>query len=212
MYSMIHYKKKFRFFELFRARLVYKYEKSANTVWPQKYFFPIFSILKYKNAKFDAYFESIEKVLVSRKFEGWELFYTVLKDEKVHNFYTFMLLTFFVWYNIFYTFFNGFEISIGFCIFLHPYQNVVKKIIVGHSRTFYQLWILTRTQNGSKIWTIFFSNVNQNELYFSILVSDQQGVKIISPQALLACLAFALYVFDFLYTDWKYKGLLCIIN
>jgi hypothetical protein len=29
---------------------------------------------------------------------------------------------------------------------------------------------------------IFFSNVNQNKVYFQILVSKQQGVKIISPE------------------------------
>ncbi len=64
-----------------------------------------------------------------RKLEGWELLYTVLKDEKVHNFYTFILITFL--YEFFNTFFNVFEISIKFCVFWYPYQNVLNKIFVG---------------------------------------------------------------------------------
>jgi hypothetical protein len=41
-----------------------------------------------KNEKFDADFESVEKVakkFTQRKLEGWELLYTVLKGEKVHK-------------------------------------------------------------------------------------------------------------------------------
>ncbi len=59
--------------------------------------------------------------LTRRKIEGWELLYTVLKGEKIHNIYTFMLINFF----------NGFLINIEFCVFLYPYQNVVRKINVG---------------------------------------------------------------------------------
>jgi len=47
-------KKVFRFFELFWARLVYKYAKSANMT--PKIFFPIIF-----NMEFDVNFESIEK-------------------------------------------------------------------------------------------------------------------------------------------------------
>jgi hypothetical protein len=36
-------------------------------------------------------------------------------------------------------------------------------------------------QNGFKNQNILFSNVNPNELYFPILVSGQQFVKIVSP-------------------------------
>jgi hypothetical protein len=38
-----------------------------------------------------------------------------------------------------------------------------------------------RAQNGPKKLKIFFSNVNQNKLYFPIPVSDQQVVEIVSP-------------------------------
>jgi hypothetical protein len=55
-----------------------------------------------------------------------------------------------------------------------------KKYLWGHISTFYELWILMHTKQ-LKIMN-FFSNVNQNKLYFPILVSKQQGVKIISPQ------------------------------
>ncbi len=52
-----------------------------------------------KNPEFDADFESVEKVAkkwTQRKLQGWELLYTVLKVGKVHNLYTFILITFFV--------------------------------------------------------------------------------------------------------------------
>ncbi len=50
-----------------------------------------------KMQNFDADIESVKKVqkkFTQRKLEGWELLYTVLKCEKVHNFYTFMQITF----------------------------------------------------------------------------------------------------------------------
>ncbi len=52
---------------------------------------------EYQKAEFDSDFASVEKY------------------QKVHNFYTVMLITFL--YQFFYTIFNGFEISIQFCIF-----------------------------------------------------------------------------------------------
>jgi hypothetical protein len=48
-------------------------------------------------SKFDADLESVEKVakmFTPRKLEGWELLYSGLKGGKVHNFYTFQLITF----------------------------------------------------------------------------------------------------------------------
>ncbi len=47
--------------------------------------------------EFDADFESDEKVAkkcTQKKLPGWELLYTVLKVEKVHNLYTFIKITF----------------------------------------------------------------------------------------------------------------------
>ncbi len=135
----------FSFFAPFRASLASKFEKNANMT--QKYFFQIFSIWISKNAKFDADFESVEKVakkFTQRKLQGWELLYTVLKVEKVPNFYTFMQITFFV--ETFCTFFNGFKISIKFCVFGHPIKNVVKKNLGGHISTFCQLWSLICTK------------------------------------------------------------------
>jgi hypothetical protein len=52
-----------------------------------------------KNGEFDAEIESVEKVakkLTQRKLQGLELLYTVPKGEKVHNSYTFKLITFFI--------------------------------------------------------------------------------------------------------------------
>ena len=71
-----------------------------------------------KKEKFDANFESVEKVgkkITLRKLEGWELLYTVLKGGKIHNFDTFMLITFL--YELFYTFFKACEVSVVLCVF-----------------------------------------------------------------------------------------------
>ncbi len=50
-----------------------------------------------KNEEFNADFQWVEKVAkkgTRRKLKGLELLYTVLKGEKVHELYTFMLITF----------------------------------------------------------------------------------------------------------------------
>ncbi len=87
-------------FSLFLSRFkrvwLKKFAKSADMT--KKNCFQIIFIWVSKNADFDAEFESVEKVakkLTQRKLQGWELLYTVPKDEKVHNSYTFMLITFF---------------------------------------------------------------------------------------------------------------------
>ena len=115
--------------------------------------------------KFDADFESLEKTsrkLTRRKLEGWELLYTVLKGEKIHNFYTFMLINNF----------NGFEISIEFSVFWYPYQNVERKINVGSYYHFLPNLKPNTRKTARKNQKSFFSNVNKNKLYFQILVSD----------------------------------------
>ncbi len=93
----------------FLSRFVRIWLKSLQKVLIRhKNFPPNIFIMGRKNAEFDADFEAIGKVatkFILRKFEGWELLYTVLKGEKVHNFYIFKLITFF--YELFYTFFNG---------------------------------------------------------------------------------------------------------
>ncbi len=100
---------------LFGARLAYNFAKSANMT-PKNVSQNIFN-MGIKKRRIWCRFRTVEKVsrkFTQRKLEGWELLYTVLKDEKVPNFFTFMLVTFL--YEFFYTF-NGFEISIQFCVF-----------------------------------------------------------------------------------------------
>jgi hypothetical protein len=80
--------------------------------------------------------------------------YTVLKDEKVHNFYTFLLITFL--YQFFNTFFNGFEISNQFCVFLYPYQNVLNKISVGSYWHFLPTLNPNAHKTAQKMKTFFF--------------------------------------------------------
>ncbi len=97
----------------------------------------IFNIGIKKTAEFDADLESVEKEsrkFTQRKLEGWELLQTGLKGEKVHMFYTCVLITFL--YEPFYTVFNEFEIGIKFCVFWYPYQNIVKKYLWGYISTF----------------------------------------------------------------------------
>ncbi len=57
--SVAHKRKVFRYFELFRARLAYKFAKSNKMA--AKKFSQIFSIWVLKNAEVDANFESILK-------------------------------------------------------------------------------------------------------------------------------------------------------
>ncbi len=65
------------------------------------------------------------------------------------------------------------------CVFWHQNQNVVKKLFLVHIGTVCQFWSLMCTKRPKK-QKFSFSNENQNKLYFPILVSDQQSVKIIS--------------------------------
>ncbi len=67
-----------------------------------------------------------------------------------------------------------------FRVFWQPYQNVVKRLFLVHISTVCQFWSLTRTKRLKK-WKFSFENLNQNKLYFPILVSDQKSIKIISP-------------------------------
>ncbi len=95
---------------------------------------------------------------------------TYVLSTKSTSFLYFYANNFFVW--IFYTFFN-------YAFFYTHIKMLWKKYLWSHISTFYQLWILMHTKLSKKIKT-FFSNVNQNKLYFSILVSNQQGVQFIS--------------------------------
>ncbi len=56
-----------------------------------------------------------------------------------------------------------------------------KKYFWGHISTFVPNFEAKRAQNMLKKTKIFFLNVNQNKLYFPILLSEQQGDKIVSP-------------------------------
>ncbi len=70
-----------------------------------------------KNAEFHADFESVEKVVKNapKKVISKTSLTNMSKSEKVHIYVTFLLITFFGAF--FQTFFNGFEISVKFCVF-----------------------------------------------------------------------------------------------
>jgi hypothetical protein len=56
----------------------------------------------------------------------------------------------------------------------------MKKIFVGSYFQFLSTLKSNAHKTTKKKGKIFFSNTNQNKLYFPIPVSDQQGVKIVS--------------------------------
>ena len=81
------------------------------------------------------------------------------------------------------TFFNGFEINIKFCVFWYPYQNVVKKILVGSYKhflptlnpnahktakkmIFFQMWI--RINSIFQFWFLSYKGLKSFHLKFSM--------------------------------------------
>ncbi len=116
----------------------------------QKYFFQIFSIWVSKNAEFYADFESVKNVAKKctqrKKLQGWELLYTVLKVEKVHNMYILMLITFFC-RNFLTLFSTDLKSASNSAFFDTHFKMLWKKHIWACISTFCQLWNLTHT-NG----------------------------------------------------------------
>ena len=118
--------------------------------------------------------KSIKKVR-TKKVGGLRTFAHSTKRWKSIYFLHLYVNNFFVWAVLHCFELQEFEISIKFCVFWYPYQNVVKKYLWGYISTFYQLLILTHAKQSKKC-KIFFSYVNQNKLYVPILVLDQLGV------------------------------------
>ncbi len=81
----------------------------------------------------------------------------------------YMLITAFAW-----TFSNGFEISIKFCVFYTHIKMLWKKYLWGHISTFYQLWILTHTKRLKK--PIFFLQ-KWIRIYFPIQFQTNKVLK-----------------------------------
>ncbi len=101
------------FFRPFRPRLHSKFVKSATMI---KCFFFQKRNLCIKNAEFDAYFESIEKVVIKTQREK-------VINEKVREKWSFVIITecnsfqpITILCTLFCTFLNGFELSIKFCV------------------------------------------------------------------------------------------------
>ncbi len=126
------YKIHFRLFGPFFCGLNWLKSLQKVLIWPQnyvsKYFqygyqktqilMPLLNLLK------------INKRVYTKKVRGQKTFvHSIIKVKNVHNFCTFMLNNYFV--GTFYTFFNGFEISIKFGVFWYPYRNVVNFFCVG---------------------------------------------------------------------------------
>jgi hypothetical protein len=114
-----------------------------------------------KNAEFHADFKSIEKVLkkctkkklLAKTWRKNALFSLLLMFVKLV-----LLITFFGAF--FYNFFNGFKISVKFCVFWHLFRFFQKKIFfLGHISTFFELWSQTRKKRLKKSKKVFFKCV-----------------------------------------------------
>ncbi len=96
---------------------------------------------------------------------------TVLKGEKVHNSYTFTLITFFV--GIFYNFFIGFEMT--------PISKLVGKNFCGHISTFYKLWSRTRSKRPQKNEKSFFQTWIRINYIFQVWFRTSKLLKSFNP-------------------------------
>ncbi len=109
----------FWFLVPFFACLASRFEKVL--IWHKKNLFQRKSKKSIKNIEFHADFKSDEKAFkkcTQKKLWAKQVWLTWVKKEKVHISIMFLLITFFY---IFKNFFNGFEISIKFCVF---YTNI----------------------------------------------------------------------------------------
>jgi hypothetical protein len=97
-----------------------------------------------------------------------------MKNEKVHHFYTFMLIIFL--YEFFTLFSTDLKSASNSAFFDSLIKMSWKNICGGHTSTFYQLWILTHTKRQKKR-KIYFFNVNQNKLYFQFWFRTSKVLK-----------------------------------
>jgi hypothetical protein len=104
----------------------------------KKIFFVKKSIRVSKNAKFHADFESVEKVLKKCTKKS----YYQKRDRNMHFFH-------------FYSCFNEFKISVKFCVFWHLFDFFKKNFFLGHIRSFFKLWSLTRKKRLKKSKNVF---------------------------------------------------------
>jgi hypothetical protein len=109
-----------------------------------------------KNAEFHANFESVEKVLkkctkkklLAKKWRKNALFSLLLMFVKLVLLITFVCA-------FFNNFFNGFEISVKFCVFWHLFGFFQQNIFLGHICTFFKLWSQTRKKRLKKSKNVF---------------------------------------------------------
>ncbi len=109
-----------KFFELFFGQLASKFEKVL--IWPKNIFLWKNNKKVSENAEFHADFESVEKgskKCTKKKLKAKQVWRTWVKVKKVHISVTFLQIIFFCAF--FQTFFNGFKISVKFCVLWYPY-------------------------------------------------------------------------------------------
>ncbi len=110
-----------------------------------------------KYAEFHADFESVEKDLKKctqkkllakmwRKYALFSTFTHVRQTCFAHNFFVGAFFN---------NFFNGFEISVTFCVFWQLFGFFQKKFFLGHISTFIKLWSQTRKKRLKKSKNVF---------------------------------------------------------
>ncbi len=120
-----------------------------------------------------------EQKCLRKKVRGLRTFAncTVIKSEKVHNFCTFMLIPFL---GTFLQFFHGFKISIKFCVVETIIEILWDNFLGGRISIFWP----TLKPNGretAKKKKKKISKLNPNKLYFPILVSTIDLLKLLHP-------------------------------
>ncbi len=123
-------------------------------VWPQKFFLAKIQKIYKKNAKFHADFESVEKVVKNapKKWQAKQVWRTWVKVKKC--IFCHVFANNFCWVDFKKKIFNGFEISVKFCVFWYPYS-----IFCSNWHFLYTL-IANAQETAQKNGKSFFMNVS----------------------------------------------------
>ncbi len=165
----------FGFFGPFCARLASKFAKSANMT--AKFFFSTNFDKAVKKRRIWIRWKSSKKVY-TKKVMGLRIFVHSTERWKSTWFLHFFANNFFCW-NFFKTFSTDSKSASNSSFFDRLLKISWEKKFCGH--LFFANSEAERAQSDPKKPKIIFSNVNQNKLYFLILVSDRQVVKIVLP-------------------------------
>ncbi len=147
----------FWFSEPFRARLTSKFAKSANMTRKKNIFSNYFKMGYQKTQNLmpsKIFWKSWEKNLHKESYRAenfctqyWRWKSTLFLHFHANNFY------------------NGFKISVKFCVFYTHIELVLKNYFLGHFSTFCKLWSWTRTKRPKKQKNLFFKRESELTIF-----------------------------------------------